>query len=134
MKLSFGREEKKVHPALWNEVGHFIEKEEHLLRSEFHEKVTQFKFAGLSFVGSFSFLSVGLMCLAITCIAFLSTKIVLWQAAGIVSVVFLSVGGLMFVAAKTKYEASKTKPTRSIDSLEEFKHSFFDRFHDVTKH
>lgn len=129
MNLFQRREEKKLHPELWNEVDHFIDKEEHLLRSEFHEKMLQFKTAAFAFAGGLSLVTVGLMCLSVGCIAFLATQMTLWQASFLVAFVFLAIGGVLFGTAKTKYQESKTKPTKSIESLQEFKNSFFDRFH-----
>lgn len=92
-----------------------------LVRHEIKEKATQTKTAVifLSLGGLLCLLAV--MTLTATVILALAPLVGAWQAALIVSLVFLLLGGMIVLVGRSRLKASTLKPEQTIESMEENK-------------
>jgi hypothetical protein len=125
---------KDMVQNFYTDITRLMDKESQLIRTEMNEKVTQIKVATSALITSGVILFVGVLCAAATAIVVLDMFTERWIASGIVTVVLLAVGGIMFAGAKKKLNASDLKPTKSIEAFGEIRQTLQEKVNEITKH
>jgi hypothetical protein len=110
------------------------EKQSRLMQVELEEKVGAIKAASGSLAGSGAFMLVGVFCLATTAIFALSLVVPAWAAAGIVTIAFFLIGGVLAAIAMKKLSAEKLKPKRSIETFEDITMTLKERYNEFRHH
>jgi uncharacterized membrane protein YqjE len=93
-----------------------------LFREEVKGDVANAKEAAVSLAlaGGVGFIGVGLLILSLVHLLHWATALPLWGCYGAVAVVFLAIGGVLYLAAKKKFDSSRLLP---LESAQEFKES-----------
>lgn len=125
---------KDMVQNFYTDLSRLMDKESQLIRAEMNEKMTQVKVATSALVTSGVILFVGVLCAAATSIVVLDMFMERWIASGIVTVVLLAVGGIMFAGAKKKLNASDLRPSKSIEAFGEIRQTLQEKVHEITKH
>lgn len=130
-----GRESfKDMGQRIYTDMSSLISKEGELIKAELSEKASDVKEASVSGISGGAVLYVGLISLAATCTFMLAMVTELWVASAIVTFVFLVVGGMLVMSAKSKLQADNLKPRRSLEAFGEIKGSLKEKMNEITKH
>lgn len=125
---------KNMGQRFYEDVVHLFESEGQLIRTEMTEKVSEVKSASAVLITGGLLLFVGVLTLAATAVIALNLITPLWLASTIVTIAFLSIGGILFVSGKNKLEVDKIKPNRSIAAFGEIRHTLKEKVNEITKH
>ncbi len=125
---------KLMVERLYTDMTHLFEKESTLIKAEMSEKIGEVKTAGTTVVIGGALLFVGVFTLAMTAVFLLARVIPVWSASALVTAAFLIVGYVMVKVALSKLEASKIRPSQSLETLGEIKTSFKERINEFKLH
>ncbi len=125
---------RNIFDHLTDDLSLLWEKQSRLMQVELQEKVGNVKGAAGSLGASAAFMLVGVFCLAITAIYALSLIVPAWAAAGIVTITFFVIGGVLAGIGKKKLEADSLKPKKSIETFEEMTTTLKERYNEFRYH
>ena len=104
-----------------------------LISTELSEKVTTIKIASSALLLGAVFMSVGVLCLAVTAIIALSNIVDPWIAAALVTVVLLAMGFFIIKGAQKKLVGRDLVPSQSLETLGQIKTTIQERVHEYKR-
>jgi hypothetical protein len=133
----FNLERKKNAAQAFSDVSEDLaqlwDKESLLIRSEFHEKVSDVKEGLGSLLTGAAFIFAGLFAAMLTAVFVLDLFLPIWTSALIVAIAFTCIGAVLMGLAKKKLEFDRIRPKRFMETLEEIGASLKERM-DELKH